>query len=334
VTICVPAWRAEAFIERTLRCAREQTCSGICILVSVDRSDDATAAICRRHAREDGRIAVFEQGERLGWARNVNFLLDRVRTAFFFLYFHDDLIAPEYTEKLLQALRDRPDAMSAHCDMGHFGGRDDVSKGRNYTGSAAQRLGAFLVAPGRGSPLRSLIRSELLATGLRLPTDAVGGLWANEPFLMRLLAAGPAVRVPEVLYRRWDRRAGGLTDGWKTLTVDDMLAGFRANAATAMEIVRTVSASDREIEALTFCLHLQQMPRVMELRKRAGATLVRPQDIHPAFAGAHDPECLVELGPEIRRWALRRAARLGLLTGAGGAPGGGHAPEAADTPRA
>ena len=189
VSICIPAWQSESFIERTLHCAAMQTHKSLQILVSVDHSEDATGVICESFARKDFRVSVFIQRERLGWARNVNFLLERVRSPFFFLYFHDDLIDPDYTRRLLKTLSKYPDAMSCHCDMGHFGGSDYVSQGRTYTGSAAQRLATFLVTPTRGSPLRSLTRSAALGKNLRLPTNAIGGFWANEPYLMRLVAA-------------------------------------------------------------------------------------------------------------------------------------------------
>ena len=48
VTICIPAWQAADFIERTLRCARSQTYEDIHILVSVDQCEDATVEICNR----------------------------------------------------------------------------------------------------------------------------------------------------------------------------------------------------------------------------------------------------------------------------------------------
>ena len=53
VTVCIPAWQAEPFIDRTLGCARKQTHSRLRILVSIDASDDATAEICQAHAELD-----------------------------------------------------------------------------------------------------------------------------------------------------------------------------------------------------------------------------------------------------------------------------------------
>ena len=105
MTVCIPAYQAAEFIERTLGCASAQTYAKQRILVSVDVSTDPTAEICRKRARDDPRIEVIAQPKRLGWAGNVNFLLDSVRSEFAFLYFHDDLIEPEYSARLIAAVK-------------------------------------------------------------------------------------------------------------------------------------------------------------------------------------------------------------------------------------
>ncbi len=317
VTICIPAWEAEPFIERTLGCARRQTHEGVRILISVDRSEDATAELCRSHARDDRRIEVFVHGERLGWAENVNFLLDRVDTEFYFLYFHDDLIAPSYAERLLSVLRARPDAASVHCDMGHFGGSDHVSVGREYQGSAAERLIAYLHASAKGSPLRSLTRSDLLGRGLRMPIDAEGGFWANQPFLMRLLAGGAALHVPEVLYRRWDRRTGGLTDGWTRFTLEQVVSGFRANTRTCFALLDAVPATPIERELLTFGLYLYMVSQLRLAEDSLGAkTRLPAAALHPAFAGQCPPGSLSLLNAELAQSGRATAAWLSRFEGA------------------
>jgi glycosyltransferase involved in cell wall biosynthesis len=114
VSVCIPAYEAAAFIDRTLACARRQTHARLRILVSIDASEDATESICRRHAAGDPRIEVLAQPRRLGWSENANAVLARVRTPFCFLYFHDDIIVPDYVARLREALLQRPDAASAH----------------------------------------------------------------------------------------------------------------------------------------------------------------------------------------------------------------------------
>ena len=311
VSICIPAWQSQAFIGRTLDFALGQTHRRVRVLVSVDQCDDDTATICQARAHRDPRLAVFVQSARLGWAGNVNFLLERVSTPYFFLYFHDDVIVPQYTARLLHALQRRPDATSAHCDMDHFGAVRPVSAGLAYEGSAARRLGAFLVAPGRGSPLRSLTRSALLSDGLRLPTGEIDGLWANEPYLMQLVAAGPALHVPEILYYRWNQREGGLTDGWKRLAPVQVCAGHAGNIRTALGIIDRATTDATERRALAFCLYVHMMPRLRAIeRESQDAVAIDLGAVSPRFAAASEPCDLACLGDEIRGWALQRQDRL------------------------
>ncbi|NNC42690.1 MAG: glycosyltransferase family 2 protein, partial [Acidimicrobiia bacterium] len=91
VTVCIPTYQSESFIERTLGHASTQTHQNLRILVSVDQSEDATEEICRRYAAADSRFEVYAHESRLGWAHNLNFLLDKVESEFFFIYFHDDI---------------------------------------------------------------------------------------------------------------------------------------------------------------------------------------------------------------------------------------------------
>lgn len=315
VSICIPAWMAEPFIEDTIRCATAQTHSRITILISIDKSTDATGALCRKHAAGDDRIRVFEQEDRLGWAENVNFLLDQVRTPYFFLYFHDDVIVPRYTQTLLRELDKRPDAVSIHCDMAHFGGSEHVSVGRAYEGSAAQRLMTFLLAHERGSPLRSLTRSSALDK-LRLPTDATDGLWANEPYLMKLLAAGPALHLPERLYLRWDQRTGGLTDGWKKFAPGVAFAGHKANIASALGILEAAASTDEEREALVFSLYLNMIPRLRHLERESGTSLfLDPSELHPAFSCIRPPADMGKFGACLAEWAMDRNRSISQFDG-------------------
>ena len=79
VSVCIPTWRSQPFMARTLDFALGQTYPHTRVLVSVDQCEDGTAAICEAYARTDPRLQVFVQPERLGWARNVNLLIGNER---------------------------------------------------------------------------------------------------------------------------------------------------------------------------------------------------------------------------------------------------------------
>ena len=310
VTICLSAYQSERFVDRAVNFARGQTHKRTRILISVDKSSDNTAAICEAYARHDPSIEVVHQREHLGWAGNANYLLSRVDTEFYFFYFHDDIILPQYTEVLLGALREDASAVSVHCDMDHFGGSEHISFGRTYRGSAAERLVTFLVAPERGSPLRSLTRRDAVGA-IRMPTDAVGGLWANEPYLLQLLAAGPAIHIPQKLYLRWDQRSGGLTDGWKGMSHADLLASYRANVASAIRIIDGAAGNEADREVMIFCLQANTMHRVWKFERQGRMTaFTRPEALSPEFSALAVPAGLAAFPAEVQIWVVRKYESL------------------------
>jgi glycosyltransferase involved in cell wall biosynthesis len=303
---------AAAFIDRTLCFARGQTHSAVSIVVSVDAGDDNTPDIVRSHAAADARITVYEQKERLGWAGNVNFLLEKVDTQHFFLYFHDDILLPQYCQQMLETLHAHPQATGAYCDMGHFGATDHVSTGPAYVGSTAERLLTLMLAPQRGSPMRAMLRTES-AGHVRLPQIGADGFWANEPYLMEMLAAGPLQHVPQVLYLRWNRRSGGLTDGWRKLAPQAIAAGWKSNINARLNIISRVVQDTAEREALVFALFVQVFPVVKELRDEQGGLLFRtPASLHPLFAAPGTPQLLADYGADIGGWAREKFELCGM----------------------
>lgn len=310
VSILIPAYRSAAFIDRTLQCARDQSFKDIRIIVSVDSDCDETGRIAHLHAQLDERIVVHQQPARLGWAGNVNFLLDQVSTPLFFIYFHDDILLPTYTEQLRDKLQQHPEATGAFCAMGHFGASDDVSPGLVYSGDAVHRLITVMLHPQRGSPLRAMLRSEQ-AGHIRLPEMGTGGFWANEPFLMDLLLTGPMQYVPEVLYLRWNQRAGGLTDGWSKLSNSELLTGWAANIDARLELIERATDETEARTALRFALFARSCIPIMALYKRSRATQLPPvESVHPLFANPGTPDLLNGYGHVIESNARKRYARF------------------------
>jgi hypothetical protein len=201
--------------------------------------------------------------------------------------------------------------------MGHFGASNWVNPGRQYEGTAVERVVTFLVAPDRGSLLRSVLRRTILDDGLRMPTGSRAGVWANEPFLMKLVAAGPALRVPETLYRRWDKREGGLTDGWLSLGVDEIIDGHRVNAEYALAVIEGMRPSPEQRAVLLFALFVNMAGRMRDAERTYDApTVSAPERLLPVFAGMTVPPALHTLPAPLRTWAEGAYDRLLRETGA------------------
>lgn len=202
VTACVPAWNAEQHIEATLQSLLAQDHQPLEILVSVDLSEDGTLALCEQLARRYSSIKVVAQTERLGWIANVNYLLDKAQGEYLFIASHDDQWSIKFASTLLAALRDKPSAALAYCDL-HWieQGREQV---QNYRAGSMKTLWpracAMLLQAGRWwVPYRGLLRREAIRDCGGLRSSEAGEFSADWPWLLRLSMWGYFVRVAQPL---------------------------------------------------------------------------------------------------------------------------------------
>jgi hypothetical protein len=308
VTVCIPAWQAADFIDATLGFARGQTHGSLRILVSIDASSDRTEELCRRHAREDPRVEVMAHRTRIGWAANINSLLDAVESEYFFIYPHDDVIDARYVEVLLQRLAGVPEAASAQCNVLAVDpqGRQYISPGSSHEGPAHERIIASLVGHAVGEPLRSLTRTAY-AADVRFPQTSRIGFEAHVAYQARLFAAGPTLHVPEVLYWRLGRRRGGMTESWKRFSIDELLADQRTNAEDCLHLIERQSVSPAQREMMVFALHVNLMQAIRRYESASRApTLVDPRSVCASFAYEGIPPGIAVLPPALRR-SVRRA---------------------------
>jgi glycosyltransferase involved in cell wall biosynthesis len=302
-TICIPAYQAEAFIDRTLRCAQGQTYARIRILIAIDDSRDQTVEICNAFARDDRRIELIEHRERLGWCRNVNSLLDRVDTPYFFFYFHDDLILPQYCELMRDALIREGDAASANCDVLDFGEVDRLHRGRDYKGSVAKRILMLWTVPERGAPLRSMMRRDRVGADFRAPDEADNFI-PGQTLLLRMMAAGNAVRVPATLYLRWQRK-GGLTGGWRDKPIGTYIASWSRDLARVFALIDDKVAEPQHRAILKFAQTEFVLQSLAKLCQAANRPLPHPYELHPEASAFGVPAEIDQFGDEIAQ-AMRK----------------------------
>jgi glycosyltransferase involved in cell wall biosynthesis len=161
VTIIVPCYNGEAFLEEAIRSALTQSYAAVEVLVIDDGSTDNSAAIARRFP-----VRLVQQENRgLSGARNRGV---RESTGSYIVFLDaDDRLLPEAIEHGLQALEARPDCAMAVGDH-VFISSDGSSLGKSgKTGSA-------------GSPYEKLLKSnfiEMISSVLfrRSIFDQVGG---------------------------------------------------------------------------------------------------------------------------------------------------------------
>lgn len=305
VTICIPAYQAATFIDRTLRCAQGQTYAGVRILVAVDWSTDNTADICQQFQRADRRIEIIQHRERLGWCGNVNSLLERVDTPFFTLYFHDDLILPQYCEELRNALLHYPEAASASCDFLNFGLTDRLAPAHTFDGSAAKRILTLWTTYPRGQFLRSMIRRDRVGPDYRLPPETENGFTSGSVLQTRMIAAGLAVSVPETLYLRWARK-GGMTHGWKNLPYESVFLSRRNDLSRLFALVdeQVRETDDRQVIKLAMTIDVYR--RLAARCRTDGRAPPHVADLHPEAPELVLPQDVERFGPEIAQYLRKK----------------------------
>lgn len=105
VSIIVPIFNAERYLEECIQSLINQTYSNVEIILIDDESKDESLRICRQFAQIDKRIKIFQQkNSGAGAARNTG--LRHVNGKYVMFVDADDYVSPEAIEKLLKFMKD------------------------------------------------------------------------------------------------------------------------------------------------------------------------------------------------------------------------------------
>ena len=222
VTFGVPVYNGASELDAALESMRAQTFEDFEIIVSDNASTDGTEEICRRHARLDPRVRYVRNPRNVGVARNFNNLF-RLATGRYFKWApHDDVLAPEFLARCVDALESDP-AVSIAVPQPQLideqGNRDDFAqrhieslteRGLRHIafdeprhlgdGRPSKRFSDIVLRKVWFYELFGLIRSDLLErTGLlRLFFGSC------QVLLAELVLLGPVHRVPgELVFMRY-----------------------------------------------------------------------------------------------------------------------------------
>lgn len=98
VSVIMPAYNAEEFVEQAIRSALAQTYTNLEVIVINDVSKDATQSIAERLAREDSRVRLLNNEKNLGAAGSRNRGMDAAEGEYVALLDSDDYWHPEKLE--------------------------------------------------------------------------------------------------------------------------------------------------------------------------------------------------------------------------------------------
>lgn len=108
VSIGMPVYNGENFIREAIDSILGQTFQDFELIISDNASTDGTEAICREYAAKDQRIRYCRNAQNLGAAPNYNIVVTYAKGKYFKWASHDDILAPEFIEKCVEALENNP----------------------------------------------------------------------------------------------------------------------------------------------------------------------------------------------------------------------------------
>lgn len=102
LSIIVPVYNSEKFLDRCVESLLSQNISDIEVLLIDDGSTDNSLAVCNKFAMQDKRIKVFSQ-QNSGQSKARNVGLENASGKYITFTDSDDWIDPDYYEKLMEA---------------------------------------------------------------------------------------------------------------------------------------------------------------------------------------------------------------------------------------
>ena len=206
VSIGVPVFNGERFLEQALQSLVTQTFSDIEIVISDNASTDRTGEICRAFAAQDHRIRYYRNEVNHGASWNFNRVFDLARGEFFKWAAADDICAPDFLARCVTALDQFPAAVMAMTNVAEIDEFGHVFDSITVPGNT------LVPAIPSGAPahvrFRQTIRPDHICINIfgLIRSDMlrrVGPMKnyedADRLILAHLALLGPCAEVPEVL---------------------------------------------------------------------------------------------------------------------------------------
>jgi glycosyltransferase involved in cell wall biosynthesis len=323
VTIAMPAWKAEPWIGEAVDAALAQTERDAEVIVVDDASPDRTADVVRERAARDPRLALHVNERNLGIGANWNRALSLARGEFVLLTHHDERMRPRMVERLVGALRARPEAVLV------MGNQVEIDAAGRETGRRVWEPPAeqdALIAPFDFLKMAIESRKPRFTTSTCMARkamwDAVGPF--DERFVYaldlvqwtRFALRGPIAYVHEVILenREWPGRG---THALRSLATSVEAVAARAMAYEAAAAGGALSAGERAALARALGAYVAREARRLSRHDRGAAALALG-----VIRRHHAPSL-------VRGNALAAALRVAVARATGGKPPGPAAAAAA-----
>lgn len=203
VSIGMPVFNGELYIEEALNSILAQTYVNFELIISDNASTDRTANICREYAARDQRIRYYRNETNMGCGPNQNLVAELSCGEYFMWAHHDDVRAPQCIERCVDILEKNSSIVLCYTYI-----RDIDETGQPlprtdpplnlHSARARDRFRDIIRMDHICEPDFGLVRASILKkTGLH-------GHYADSDrvFLAELALYGPFHRIPEYLFFR------------------------------------------------------------------------------------------------------------------------------------
>lgn len=204
VSIGIPVFNGERFLESALDSILSQTYSHLEIIIFDNASTDRTRRICESYAAKDARIHYHRNSHNLGAARNYNLTVEHATGTYFKWVAHDDLCEPTFIERCVEVLEREPNVSLAYPKTiiidASGGVIDDLFEDQfNFREPEPhRRYKTFTKAPLDCNAVFGVMRTSMLKS-----TPCIGPYESSDRVLLGELALlGEIAEVPERLFLR------------------------------------------------------------------------------------------------------------------------------------
>lgn len=205
VTVGVPVYNGETFLAAALDAILEQDFEDFELIISDNGSTDGTPSICRAALARDERVRYLRSETNYGLAWNWNRLVAEAAGEYFVWAAYDDLRAPSFLSRCVEALEREPGAVLAHpraveIDAAGVPVRSFGPLARAQARKAYLRFGDVIMNEVHCFPISGLVRLDVLRR-----TALIGAYPSSDLVLLAELALhGRFQEVAEELFFRRD----------------------------------------------------------------------------------------------------------------------------------
>lgn len=172
VSVCLPVYNGERHLGEAIESVLAQTLPDFELIICDNASTDGTQEIAQRYANQDKRVIYIRNRENIGVCANYNLSFNSSRGKYIKPFAHDDLLAPNFLEKLVAILDSQPDVSLAACGKNIVNAKGEITEthlqfpeSRKISGLDVIRYNLIRLTNWVGEPACVMFRRELVGSG-------------------------------------------------------------------------------------------------------------------------------------------------------------------------